>query len=75
MNLIDGYWSSSHQDGYVKEQLNVKLSEQDMEQIREINREFFENEASNSMLGRILIRKGIKFYQERSIYPTMPDNK
>lgn len=35
-----------------------------MKQILEINKVFFENEASNSMLGRILIRKGIAFYQK-----------
>lgn len=35
-----------------------------MLQIKEINKDFFENEASNSMLGRILIRKGIQWYKE-----------
>lgn len=45
-------------------QLNIKLTEEDMKNIFEINKVFFENEASNSMLGRILIRKGITFYQK-----------
>lgn len=64
MYSLDGYWTPSNQDGYVKEQLNVKLTELDMLQIKEINNNFFENEASNSMLGRILIRKGIQWYKE-----------
>jgi len=49
--------------GY-EHQLNIKLTEEDMKNILEINKVFFENEASNSMLGRILIRKGITFYQK-----------
>jgi hypothetical protein len=60
----------SNQDGYqltnqeYKQQLNVKLTDEDMKIIKEINKDFFENEASNSMLGRILVRKGIAFYKK-----------
>ena len=35
-----------------------------MQKIKEINAKFFENEASSSMLGRILVRKGIAFYDD-----------
>lgn len=44
-------------------QLNVKLTDDDTADIAAINKKFFEDEASNSMLGRILIRKGIQFYK------------
>lgn len=47
-----------------KNQLNVKLNDQDIRNIVQINKDFFEEEASNSMLGRILIRKGIAFYNK-----------
>lgn len=71
--LLDGY---NVTDGYVSNlqyfavgprpiytnQLNIKLTEEDIKHMAEINKEFFENEASNSMLGRILLRKGIAFY-------------
>lgn len=53
-------------DGYQQdhsEQFNVKLTKEDTAQIKEINKDFFENEASNSMMGRILIRKGIQFFK------------
>ncbi len=77
-NLMDGYNSSfgeieSHQSIYnigprqvYEHQLNVKLTEEDMKNIFEINKTFFENEASNSMLGRILIRKGITFFLSKN---------
>lgn len=67
---LDGYhgYSDGYQvvgpRSYYEHQLNIKLTEEDMKQILEINKVFFENEASNSMLGRILIRKGIAFYQK-----------
>lgn len=57
MKGIDGY----QQDH--SEQFNVKLTKEDTTQIKEINKDFFENEASNSMMGRILIRKGIQFFK------------
>lgn len=62
----DGYGRVSNMDGYnteCKHQLNVKLTEEDVVHLAEINKNFFENEAPNSMLGRILIRKGIQFYK------------
>lgn len=61
---IDGYNYAIGPRSYYEHQLNIKLTEEDMKQILEINKVFFENEASNSMLGRILIRKGIAFYQK-----------
>jgi hypothetical protein len=53
---LDGYKNSK--------QINVKLTEDDVGNIDNINRDFFENEASNSMMGRILLRKGIQFYKK-----------
>lgn len=45
-------------------QINVKLTEDDVKSIDDINLSFFEGEATNSMIGRILLRKGIQFYQK-----------
>lgn len=63
---LDGYYQFS-QDANLnkecKEQFNIKLAKDDIEQIDEINADFFEKEASHSMLGRILIRKGIQWYK------------
>jgi hypothetical protein len=58
----DGYAS---RDGYEKHdnQLNVKLTDEDMLAIDEINKEVFDNEISDSTLGRILIRRGIKTFK------------
>lgn len=55
-------------DGYNKheKQLNVKLTKVDEQDIKEINDEFFEGEASKSMMGRVLLRKGIHFYKKLS---------
>lgn len=69
---FDGYYSLTEQFGIgpkpvYTNQLNVKLTEEDMKSLAEINKEFFEDEASNSMLGRILIRKGISFYKKLKI--------
>ena len=44
-------------------QINVKLTDNDMKEINFINSNFFENEASNSMIGRILLRKGIAYFK------------
>ena len=44
-------------------QINVKLTDNDMKEINFINNNFFENEASNSMIGRILLRKGIAYFK------------
>lgn len=71
-NAADGYVLSTdfktftHEDGYVvknDKQLNVKMTEEDLKDIQNINRDFFEGEATNSMLGRVLLRKGIQFYK------------
>jgi hypothetical protein len=63
-NTDDGYRNTD--DGYSKnsEQLNIKLSKEDMQNVKDINAEFFEGEASSSMMGRILLRKGIQFYKK-----------
>lgn len=55
----DGYVSGKH-----TVQLNVKLTKEDEVDVKNINADFFEGEASNSMLGRILLRKGIQFYKK-----------
>ncbi len=47
-----------------KSQMNVKLTETDVADIKQINDDFFEGEATNSMLGRVLLRKGIFFYKK-----------
>ncbi len=47
-----------------KHQLNVKMTEDDAKAMEEINKDFFEGEATNSMLGRIILRKGIAFYKK-----------
>jgi hypothetical protein len=46
-------------------QLNVKLTDNDVKDLDELNKKFFANEATYSMLGRLLIRQGIKFYKEQ----------
>lgn len=54
-------------DGYSgknTKQMNIKMTEEDAKDIAEINQLFFEGEAPNSMLGRILLRKGIQFYKK-----------
>lgn len=62
-NTNDGY-AGFPKDGYACEyQLNIKLTSQDMFDINEINKEFFESEITNSTLGRILLRKGIKTFK------------
>lgn len=45
-------------------QVNIKLTNEDMERLEKINSEHFTGEASNSMLGRILIRKGMEWYEK-----------
>lgn len=71
----DGYGSITIQtDGYIQftiggnhtKQLNIRITEEDITDIEAINSEFFEGEATNSMLGRILLRKGIAFYKRLS---------
>jgi hypothetical protein len=47
-----------------KRQLNVKMTEDDAKAMEEINKDFFEGEATNSMLGRIILRKGMAFYKK-----------
>lgn len=58
MAEIDGYASKRDQ------QINVKLTDEDLRDIDNINAHFFEGEASRSMLGRIILRKGIQFYKK-----------
>ena len=61
---LDGYATAIWSDGYHHSiQLNVKLTGDDMKDINDINQEFFENEITNSTLGRILIRRGIKSFK------------
>jgi hypothetical protein len=60
----DGYTPAITSDGYQhKFQLNVKLTGEDMQSIMDINDEFFDREITNSTLARILIRRGIKSFQ------------
>jgi len=65
---LDGYsiTTDGYKDGYSlnTRQINVKLTEDDVKDVNDINKSFFENEASNSMIGRILLRKGIAFYKK-----------
>jgi hypothetical protein len=58
-DAIDGYAAGKH-----TVQFNVKLTKEDEIDVKNINADFFEGEASNSMLGRILLRKGIQFYKK-----------
>jgi hypothetical protein len=63
LKSVDGYARAF--DGYGNnKQLNIKLTEEDMKEINEINKLFFENEASLSMLGRIILRKGFQAYKK-----------
>lgn len=43
-------------------QINVKLTEKDNSEIQAINKAIFAGEASGSMLGRLLMKKGMEFY-------------
>lgn len=63
MSNTDGYQFLN--DGYniCSQQLNVRLSEKDIEEINTINNTLFEGECTNSMMGRILIRKGLQWYK------------
>lgn len=62
---IDGYAPALYFDGYQHgHQLNIKLTSNDMKDIMDINQEFFDNEITNSTLGRILLRKGIKSFKD-----------
>lgn len=44
-------------------QINVKLTKEDMERIEAINQEYFGGDASGSMLVRIVVRKGLEWYE------------
>lgn len=57
--IMDGYQSPTY-----KQQINIKLADSDVNDMQSINQDFFEGEATNSMLGRILLRKGIQFYKK-----------
>ena len=67
----DGYYAMQFlnnlaKDGYVlnNKQINIKLTEDDVNDVNLINQAFFEGEVSNSTIGRILLRKGIAFYKK-----------
>lgn len=60
----DGYHPITDGYGVNNKQINVKLTEDDVKDVNFINNMFFEGEASNSMIGRILLRKGISFYKK-----------
>lgn len=74
MSFTDGYCKPINEyvlqtvtDGYGAKnevQLNVKMTKEDENHMKDINQSFFENEASSSMLGRILLRKGIEFFKK-----------
>lgn len=60
----DGYTPAIQSDGYQHSfQVNVKLTGEDMQDIMDINEEFFENEITNSTLARILVRRGVKSFK------------
>ena len=62
--VTDGYTPAVFSDGYQHSfQLNVKLTGDDMQDIMDVNKEFFDNEITNSTLGRILLRRGIKTFK------------
>jgi hypothetical protein len=56
-----------NEDGYAAKcdkQINVKLTDEDIQTIKGINADFFENEASSSMLARCILRRGFQFYKK-----------
>lgn len=53
-----------YNENKLEQQINIKITEEDSSQISDINKYFFENECSNSMIGRMILRKGIKFYKQ-----------
>ena len=60
----DGYTAVIQSDGYQHSfQINVKLTGDDMQDIANVNEEFFDNEITNSTLARILVRRGIKSFK------------
>lgn len=62
---IDGYAPAISSDGYHHTfQINIKLTDEDMRHIININQKFFDNEITNSTLSRILLRKGIKYFKD-----------
>ena len=61
---MDGYTTQILEDGYCyTRQLNIRITNEDLEAIKHINNTLFEGECTNSMLGRMLIRKGIQWYK------------
>lgn len=62
--IIDGSLTvNDNKDHKNDEQLNIKLTKTDDADIEQIRTDFFEGEASRSMVGRFLIRKGIRWYK------------
>lgn len=59
--MQDGYKSLT--DGYFAQQISVRLTDDDWGDLQNINKTFFEGELTNSMLARILIRKGVQWYK------------
>jgi len=47
-----------------KYQLNIKLTDEDVKDMEEINKDFFDGEANDSMMGRIILRKGMAVYRK-----------
>ncbi len=60
--VSDGYHTADYNKN--NKQLNVKLTAEDKKEIDSINKDFFEGEATDSMMGRVLLRKGIQFYNK-----------
>lgn len=64
---LDGYSSPTSSDGYsYEQQISIRLTNDDILAIKEINDFFFEGELTNSTIGRVLIRKGVQWYKKLS---------
>lgn len=57
-NILDGYG-----DKVFSHQINIKLTASDYALLQKINKEYFEDECSNSTIGRILLKKGFSFFK------------
>ena len=55
-------YNSSHATEKFPYQINVNLTAEDMEKIKNINKIHFGDDASGSMIVRALIRKGMEWY-------------
>ena len=63
----DGYgYKGFPPDGYTCDyQLNIRLNATDMQNISDINKEYFDSEITNSTLARILLRRAIKDFKKK----------